>query len=219
MKRFFLVTTFAASTVVAAAQVLDQSYQPSIPSSSGGFVAGANTNSALAQTFTVGVAGTLTRFDTYISNVGGGLPAHWDIRPTIGGVPVQSDVASLASGSFLSSAAHNNFFTIELGSSSIPVLPGDELAIVFRTPIGFSIGWWGEYQDPYTRGTSYVGTPGTPTANPTVWSTSFLTDSDLGFRTYVIPVPEPSSGLLLTVGVFAFLRVRGPSLKRGSMIF
>ena len=117
-------TAFAASTIVAAAQVLDQSFQPSL---TGQWIAtGTSSERALAQTFEVGVAGTLTRFEAYISDPGGALPVLWDIRPTSLGVPVQSDVASLASGTFLSSAAPRNgyaFYAIELGSSSIPCCP------------------------------------------------------------------------------------------------
>jgi hypothetical protein len=205
-----------ASSVVVAAPVLDQSFQPS-PGSQLLISSGTSSNQAMAQTFTVGVAGTLTRFDAYIEDAGAVLPVLWEIRPTVGGVPVQSDTSSLASGTFLSSAAPQNqfsFYTINLGSSPISVLPGEVLAIVFRTPMGYngvSISWQGEIPNPYAAGSAFVGIPAP--GDGTAWSTSFLTGYDMGFRTYVELVPEPSSPLLLLVGVCVVLGIRRRQTK------
>ena len=207
----YLVTLVAAPLMVAA-QVLDQSFQPSGPLIS----TGTSSGQALAQTFTVGVGGTLTRFDAWIVYSGERYPVPpvtWEILPTSNGVPVESDTASLASGTFLSSVAPQNwsFYTIDL-ASPISVSAGEVLAIVLSTPPGYngvSVSWQGEAQYPYPDGYAFVGTPvGVPGVNETAWSTSFLAGYDLGFRTYVQPVPEPSSVFLVFVGVCALLAIR-----------
>jgi hypothetical protein len=197
-----------ASPFVVASPVQDQLFQPS---PTGQLISvGNSSDQSLAQTFTVGVAGTLTRFDAYIEDAGGGGNlVLWNIQPTVGGVPDQSVTVSLASGTFLSTAAPQNsfsFYTINLDSSPISVSPGEVLAIAFSTAnSGTSISWQGEKPNPYAHGDAFVGVPG---ANSTAWSTSFLAGYDLGFRTYVEPVPEPSSAFLLFVGVCGVLGIR-----------
>lgn len=206
------LVTLMATPVVVDAQVLDQGFQPT-----GQLIStGTSSGQALAQTFTVGVSGMLTRFDAWIVYSGERFPVptvDWEIRPTLNGVPVESDTASLASGTFLSSDAPQNwsFYTINL-SSPVPVSSGEVLAIVLDTPPGYngvSVSWQGEEPNPYNGGYAFVGVPvGAPDPNATAWSTSFLAGYDLGFRTYVGPVPEPSSAFLFFAGVCVLLRIR-----------
>jgi hypothetical protein len=200
------LVTLMTTPVVVSAQVLDQGFQPT-----GQLISiGTSSDRALAQTFTVGVSGMLTRFDAYVAGGPVAVSVIWEIRPTINGVPVESATASLASGTFLGNAASQNwsFYTVNL-ASPIPVSTGEVLAIDLRTPPGYngvSISWEGERPDPYTGGYAFVGTPvGIPDPNATAWATSTLAGYDLGFRTYVEPVPEPSVAFLFFVGVCAVL--------------
>jgi hypothetical protein len=205
--------TLLATRVDAGTLVLDQSF---VPPHSGQLISvGTTTNGSLAQTFTVGVAGTLERFDAYVAGTPIGTSVQWDILPTVDGIPVMSDSAALASGSFLSSAAPQNgfsLFPISLGSSSISVSPGEVLAIVFRTAPGFngvSLSWEGQSPNPYAGGYGFVGVPvGIPGLSDTAWSTSYLNGYDLGFQTWVEPVPEPSTALLILVGACLVVGIR-----------
>jgi len=218
LNRACLVITlslFCAFPSIATIMVLDQAFMPTDHFISAG-IGGGHTR---AQTFTVGLAGTLTRFDAYIESSEANVPVLWDIRRTIGGAPIQSDTATLAYGSFPGpAAAHNSFafFSIDASSFGVAVSPGDVLAIVFRTPdINVSISWLGDTTNPYARGAAYDGTPG---ANSTAWSSDFI-NYDFGFRTYVQPIPEPSSACLIVGGAGIFLGTRRRIIRLQSSSF
>jgi hypothetical protein len=202
-----------ASSALGTVAVLDQSIVPG-PNFISAPIQSIHTR---AQTFTVGVSGTLVQFDVDIVKSSGDLPPPlpvlWDIRPTVGGVPVQSNTNTLASGSFLSSAVGSqsfSFYSIDLGAGAFQVSQGDVLALVFRTtdPSGSaSISWLGDTTNPYNRGAAFDGTPG---ANSTTWSSIIFAGDDFSVKTYVAPVPEPSLGCLcvLGVGICAALKQR-----------
>jgi len=120
---------FCASCALGADAVLDQSIAPVGPY---GIAAGIDNLHTRAQTFTVGITGKLTRFDVDIAGTQPNLPALWDIRRTVAGVPVQGNFGSLAFGSFPSSNAPSSysFFTVNLGSGGLSVSEGEVLSAI-----------------------------------------------------------------------------------------
>ena len=163
---------------------LDQTHDPAGGPTTTFSIFGAN---QAAQTFTVGVTGTLTFLEVFIEQSIAGADITVDVRPTTGGAPVELDGLALATVTIPSGTVGSipGWFTIDLGAAAIPVTLGLELAITLR-----AVGGAGQYEasadnpgaytggDAWTRDTS--GFPGT-------WTR--VTGADLLFRTYVIPTP------------------------------
>ncbi|MBK17886.1 MAG: hypothetical protein CMM52_03485 [Rhodospirillaceae bacterium] len=85
-----LVLQFAAP--VTAAPVLDQSHD--LPVDSGGLLGYGNFLHR-AQTFTVGLTGTLTRVDLHVGRFNAASdPLLFDIRTTSGGIPTEPDAGA-----------------------------------------------------------------------------------------------------------------------------
>jgi len=169
----------------------------------------------IAQTFTVGITGQLTRVDLKIGEFGFGTPevVHIDIRPTINGVPIEDDNSFFAQTALLpSEMSGTSIFTeIDFSSANIIVSIGDVLAIALRSDAPPTHPEGNTYVSPLTEG--YVGgdrffrgTSSTGTSFPT-WTTQSSPDLDLKFRTFVNPIPIPSaiwlfgSGLLGLIGI------------------
>jgi len=155
-----------------------------------GYQIGGGLSQSLAQTFTVGASGQLTRIDVQVGGFANPtLPVQLEIRPTIGGIPDANQTSSLTSAvipvaTILSANPTNAFVTVTL-SPAIQVSAGTVLAVVLSSneQIG-TYGWMASTsfsnQAPplYVRGTGFFRN----TNNPT-WRTSGTTDH--GFRTYV----------------------------------
>ena len=161
-----------------------------------------------AQTFTVGLAGQLVRVDLFLALLNPTEEITLDIRPTIGGVPVNDDSASLFSSLITGlSAVGPTFFTFSLGSG-IPVATGDVLAIALTNFDDESVlpggqaGWVTEEETVYDRGVHYVR--GTfPGFSSDTWAADFPGSSrfqDVGFRTFVL-VPVPGAFILFGSGL------------------
>lgn len=177
----YLIKTDASGNAASqSGAVLDQSYVPSSLSWSNGV----QLKSEQAQTFTVGISGTLSGIDVQI---GQGLGFYGDllidIRPTLNGIPVESDAITLASAVLpFANAPYplNDFVHFDLSAFQVPVAAGQVLAIVLRAPAG-SYSWTGSMENAYPGGQVFTRNPdyGFP-----VWTS---TAGVAGFKTYVIP--------------------------------
>ncbi len=162
-----------------------------------------------AQTFTVGLAGELSRvgFQVYrttgatgdltlqILSTDGGTPSPNSTPPLfetivpIGDLPTIDDPNSAVP-----------ITLVDVSSANIAVTPGQVLAIALRSPNGSgSPPWtlWRMTADSYAGGSSF-----TQTINSTTWGPSTILGpgQDGGFQAYVNAVPEPSSLALVLIG-------------------
>lgn len=189
-----IVVLFSAVAMSAeAGPILDQSYQPS---EDNGYIV--ELTQSLAQSFTVGIVGTLVRFDVELARVDDPIPSlgvDWELRELDGvGLPKGALLASgtLAPGDI---AATYSFIPVDLTSFAVRVSEGDEYAIVLSSLSDYTrpggginpYAWrWGG--DGYARGEPFFKRP------PFDWGSI---GPDMGFKTFVQPVPEPSALVLL----------------------
>jgi hypothetical protein len=196
--RFTLRPWFVASAIAllvaiafpATAQpLLDQ--EAVAASDTGQFVIYSST--LFAQTFTVGIGGILTGIEAKVS--GGASASTWEIHPTIGGVPVLGG-PPLASGttSFDSPEFTPIYVPIDLMADDLEVQVGDVLAIVtgqfMTTNLPGRVSFWHRLDGFHNNfgGRYFYAVP--PYSD---W-VAFDTVIDMGFRTYVEPLP-PTDGL------------------------
>jgi hypothetical protein len=194
------------SVAAKAVPVLDQSFNPSFAN---GYTI--NSNADLAQTFTVGITGRLTRIaikvETDTRFFGPSDTLLFDVRSvTPGGRPQNNDTPVFASAVILLSNLPDEnadpnalFFSVDISSFALNVVAGEVLAIVLQSDVPlFAMTWMGKEPTTYTRGGAFVRDIG-PGWDPL--DTDF--PSDLGFRTFVEPavVPEPASLALLALGL------------------
>jgi hypothetical protein len=192
---FILVGT---SQVTTSAPILDQSFEPATLNRFLGIAPG----DSGAQTFTVGITGILSAVDVLVER-NGDADLQFDIRPAANGVPVESDSMTLASVTVPASTVPlpASFLEFDLSSFGIPVSQGEVLAIV----LSGNSRWFGAPNDPYSPGAAYFRRfPDMPTFTPV------FDNLDVGFKTFVEPIPEPSALVLISVGIIGlgFLRSR-----------
>jgi hypothetical protein len=176
-----------------AVPVLDQSFEPPILD----LILGIAEDDTGAQTFTVGIAGVLTQVDVLVER-NGFADVHFDLRPTIGGVPIEDGAMALASVTLPASAVPfpAAFLSFDVSSFGISVVQGDVLAIA----LGGNSRWSATRDDLYPGGAAFFrSSPDLPTFG----SPSGI--RDLGFRTFVEPaavaLPEPGTFTLLLAGL------------------
>lgn len=164
-----------------AALVLDQQYL-----ANNGVVAGFSNGVGFrrAETFTVGVAGTLTVVDVIVFGVGSFTGIN--ILSTVGGVPTTTIAAT---GTFSSQAGDVAAFSL-----SLPVSIGEVLAIEPLQPNGGG-DWLANDPDTYAGGGDYFVNP---IDGFNTFTASGLADD---FRTFVTVVSEPNGIAVLGIGL------------------
>lgn len=200
-----------ASAGAGATPILDQSFEEHISATGGG--------QGIAQTFTAGVTGTLTRVDIFAEQL---TAISLGILGTTGNVPTPFSVAlgtvPLADMPF---TGFGSWVSVDVSALDISVTSGDLLAwalVGTQAQVGGS-----DFLVPgdrYTGGEAFGGrtiviTPGQPPVffpPGEVWAPALAPPLvvDLAFRTYVEPrtVPEPSTLALLAAGALMLLPLR-----------
>lgn len=167
-----------------------------------------------AQTFTVGITGTLTSVDVLLSRFDGTGSVQFDVVPGFGsGATVLGLGAPLASYTLTWNTALVAATYVNLDFADLAVNAGDFLAIVMRPSGPINGSWVGGTGNPYLGGEALT---------TTIFGATFTNDlfgsSDFGFRTYVDPatsIPEPATFTLFGAAIGASLirryRRRGAS--------
>jgi hypothetical protein len=167
---------------------------------------------AAAQTFVVGKSGRLVRVDLALSPEDANVlaTAHVEIVRTINDLPrsLPEDVLTSSTASFPNAAfedvsgAPSIFSWAPFDLPPINVAVGDELAIVVSSGVPHGHQWAAAFPGSYSPGEGFWGPPSdmSHTLNFDV--------RDYLFRTYVIPIPEPSALAIAAIGVFASSLIR-----------
>ncbi|MGH0037831.1 MAG: PEP-CTERM sorting domain-containing protein [Myxococcota bacterium] len=145
------------------------------------------------QTFTVGVEGTIAQ--VRIELTGENSTLSMGIYATSGGVPTGAPLAVALNPSDLGSVLKE----FDFSSAGLSVTPGEELAFAVSDPTNL-----GSYRNAF--GTYSAGTIVASTDGGSTWST--VSNRDSNFSVLVEPIPEPSTGLLMGLGLagLAFAR-------------
>jgi hypothetical protein len=189
------------------AEVLDQSFIASPQNLHAGIGPTFPGSIQEAQTFTVGITGALTRVNVFLE-IEGSLPppGTWflDVRPTVNGVPIETDSLALASVTLPTSNSVQPV-SFDLRPSGVSVMEGEVLAIVLGSDVGGGNGqffWEGGIGNQYPLGEVFDRNLPNP-----VWSIPEIiaqAGGDLSFQTFVEPgvaaIPEPSTQLLVGLG-------------------
>jgi hypothetical protein len=192
--------------------VLDQQSTADMLASGGAFAV-AN-NYSIAQTFTAGMAGTLSSVNVSMSK-GSSTTANltmsiWSTGTS--GFPLAELASSTVAASTIPLVDQSVVVTFSDFSQAVTVRPGLMLAIRLDSPAlnispyQMRYDWSYDLPGQYAGGRSYI-----------YGSTSFdQADADFYFQTYVTPVPEPSGILLglLSLSPFVFKSRRWLSFLR-----
>ena len=166
---------------------LDQSFDPTGNRTLHSTIGSPPLGKDLAQTFTVGLTGVLTGVDVYVMRLVGDADLIVEVRPTVGGVPVESDVAALASvvipRASVPLPSDVGFTSVDLTSFRVNVLAGQVLAIVLRTQGQTTYQWEGSAGNKYVGGALFSRSPSWAVVHP---------NFDLGFQTFVQPFAIPT---------------------------
>ncbi len=205
----FVLILSTASADLVVDQVADAFNAPS-PSGELGGPTIADFQSSL-QTFSVGVTGVLAGIDLQVQQSDAPSVPDSDlvlsILTTTAGVPdLNQNLGSVnlpvASIPVFDNFSSGEFVSFDVSNLGISVSPGDVLAFELSYPAGNgSYFIYDSEVDIYGGGTSFVFGP----------LDGFFGDTsprDLGFRTVVSTIPEPSSYLLIVSCLFASLAVR-----------
>lgn len=190
-----LFLAMAAST--SADILLDQQYN-----FSSSFADSTNGNvSEVGQTFTVGIAGTLSSIDVLMFRLSGIFdptgPAVLKVYNTTGGNPTGAPLTSVSKAKGDISLNVASFATFDVSAAGILVNVGDKLSFGISAP-GSEVG---PYFLPTTDSPGYAGGNGVNRIINPVGAWQLSQNFDHGFKTVVITaVPEPCSLVLLFAG-------------------
>jgi len=174
-----------------AGPMQDQIYTPKTALVDGGFSSGAANSSRTAETFTVGITGTLDEVEVY-NNKSSVTFSGVNILSTSGGIPTTT---ILGTGSFVSNTGSKGTYLASF-TVSLSVTAGEVLAI---EPFGPSVfdQWVGDTGTAPNDDEAY-------NLNPMVGITSFKAENNVfGYVTFVdsgAAVAEPASVGLLGLG-------------------
>jgi hypothetical protein len=139
-----------------------------------------------AQTFTVGITGTLSRFEVELFGTGSAVFEIWN---TTSGQPVAIPGTALASATITFSGVNHTFVGADL-APGISVNAGDVLAIVLKGGPS-QLAYWDHSSDPfdstidpYPSGSRFTTATLDP-AGPWIRVGGFPGPSDFNFRTYI----------------------------------
>jgi hypothetical protein len=220
---FFLALTIAGP--ILAAPVLDQYFDPSSAHDTEASVCRAYSS----QTFTAGVSGSLSQVDLFLGGAGATTGnILLEIRPTNGVVPLEDNTNILAcievqANSLFSDSWQFRWVSFDLSSFNIDVSPNEVLALVLHSDLpdegnfqDSTVAYWGGIVDEGVPGKeAYSRLPNSEWA--LVRGFKFVPDGPysghlveagppcLGFRTYVQPVPEPSTLVMLFAALAGFI--------------
>ncbi|MEL6109297.1 MAG: PEP-CTERM sorting domain-containing protein [Planctomycetota bacterium] len=193
-------------SVASAGVILDQEYDAFAEGGTSGFAI--NPSQQVAQSFTVGVGGTLQQVDLQVI----GIAPLSDLILDIFEVDAGSIGASLGSLAVPPSTIHTSFIqagrfaSVDVSSFNIEVNPGDVLALGLSLAPSATSGAYA-----WNGFGGYAG-------GRTFFKDGFVTDftatgQDSGFRTYINTatanvVPEPSSVVIFACGIGCLFRRR-----------
>lgn len=200
-----LATILLAAGLLAAparAAVLDQQYDfsSSVANTTNGNLG------EVGQTFTVGIAGTLDQIDVRMFRLSGIFDPTGDpilsIYSTSGGLPTGSPLATATvpeASVPLNPVGTPAFVSFDVSAAGLLVNPGDVLAFAIRTTSEVGPYWLITDQG---QPIEYAGGAAVSRFPPGAWS-AMSPPQDHAFQTWVTPVPEPQSFVLLGMGVVA----------------
>jgi hypothetical protein len=195
-----LSVVLAAVTGSAHASVLDQSYVPSgdVPPLSADVGTNGIGKVEIAQTFDVGLSGRLAAADLFLSGY-----EHenlsLEIRRTLpNGLPSEAPDALLGAAITTPSGPlfPYHFVSFDFNGQGPMVTAGEHLALVLKVPGTSKFSWGGDSTNPYAGGSAADRSA----YSLDQWAQTAGPQNDLGFMTYVEPVPEPSTLSIVLVG-------------------
>ncbi len=191
--------------------ILDQSNPPSMGLGDYSSFQVAGRYRYMAQTFRVGISGTLTRIDF--------AAYHWYLEPldwllNHTNATGEPSPTSLAGGEAWQDPLWFDpeafeFNSLDLAPYHIRVREGEVLAFHLGgyDPEGDYIQWIGSSTDQYLRGQGLVGEVRSPLDWPSVWEMDWprYGPADLFFARFIEPIPEPSTLMLLGIGILGLI--------------
>ena len=178
-----------------------------------------------AQTFTVGISGTLAAVGVEVETSGPLTTENLtlEIRNTIHGNPTDLSQSPLLSVTLPPTVFEGiDFFgppqpfgVFDVSAFQLPVHLGDVLSIVLKSTDAHGYDWHSSDQDSYPPNI-YAGGSRYLSINGGGWITGGI-DNDQGFATYVNLTPEPNTfvlGGIGALGLLAFARRRRPVARR-----
>jgi hypothetical protein len=186
------LTNVIGQPVVTDTAVLDQESTTNLLASSAGFAV-AN-NYSIAQTFTAGMAGTLSSVNVAVwkgsSTTANLTMSIWSTGTS--GFPLAELASSTVAASTISLVDQLVVVTFSDFSQAVTVRPGLMLAIRLASPALNAPPYQTRYDWSYYLPGQYAG------GRSYIYGSTTLdqADTDFAFQTYVTPVPEPN-GILL----------------------
>ena len=189
-----ILTWYVCPTGPAKAATLDQFYDPGSPP----FDFGVSNSSPLpsGQSFTVGIDGELTSVESLMSREDTLFsPAASNFPSTPGQISQSPALISTSFSDALipigSGGTGSAYVPIDLSSFDLNVSIGELLTIWLGRSLLTPATWWGASGDGYSQGTALRASR----------AGSVALDADLGFKTFVEPVPLPAALPLYGTGL------------------